>query len=125
MRTGHWREEFTVAAMAARLDCWAEYEWRDGCQLESLADLTPLVVTTAHSVYDIIVLSGRERAVMVCGGQFFPEHTRACLAGCSLGGSFLKIGGVYVGFCLELHAPCGRIVTSPVRTIRVLEPLQV
>ncbi|MGQ0733176.1 MAG: hypothetical protein ACT4QD_05905, partial [Acidobacteriota bacterium] len=50
-------------------------------------------------------------------GQFFPEWREAHLAGCSLGGSFLKLRGVYEGFCLEIHAGGEVIVTSPVRKL--------
>jgi hypothetical protein len=53
----------------------------------------------------------------VRGGKFFPEFTDAHVAGSSLGGSFLKLRGIYVGFCLELHRGTHTIVTSPVRSI--------
>jgi hypothetical protein len=66
--------------------------------------LTTLVVRTAHSVYRITVLTPHRREVLVHGGAFFPDHTRACLAGSSFGGSCLKLGWVGVGLHLEFHA---------------------
>lgn len=104
------------------LETWASHAWCEGVQVETLGDLTPLQVCTRNNVYDIIVTCARTREVAVCGGSYFPEHARARLAGSSLGGSFLKLGGVYVGFCMELYTDAGRIVTSPVRSIRILEP---
>ena len=52
---------------------------------------------------------------MVRGGRFFPEFTPARLAGSSLGGSFLKLRGIYVGFNLEIHFDKRLIITSRVR----------
>ena len=42
------------------------------------------------------------------------------LAGSSLGGSFLKLRGIYVGFRMELYAQQGFIITSRVRSIGLL-----
>jgi hypothetical protein len=41
------------------------------------------------------------------------------LAGSSLGGSFLKLRGIYVGFSLEIHFDKRLIITSRVRKIAV------
>jgi hypothetical protein len=63
------------------LASWAAHVWKNGCQVESIPDLTPLQVCTQNTLYELIVISGREREVMVRGGHFFPEHTRVRLAG--------------------------------------------
>jgi hypothetical protein len=66
------------------------------------------------------VIDSTQREVVIRGGQFFPEKTAARLAGSSLRGSFLKVGGIYVGFSMEIVAAGKSVVTSTVRSIRVL-----
>lgn len=99
------------------LDRWAANTWKNGLQLEALEDLDSLAVRTRNSVYEITVLSRITGEVMVRGGRFFPERTVARLAGSSLGGSFLKMGGVYPGFSLEFQEGARRIVTSQVQSV--------
>jgi hypothetical protein len=41
------------------------------------------------------------------------------LAGSTLGGSFLKLRSVHIGFRIEFAVGQGVVVTSPVRTIAV------
>ena len=65
---------------------------------------TTLVVRTDNSVYRITILTPHLREVLVQGGKFFPERTRACLNGSSFGGSCLKLGWVSLGLYLEFHA---------------------
>lgn len=122
-RTAHRRppDEWTDATSAvprgALLETWTERSWTDGCQLEELADFQALVVRTVNSLYEVIVLSARTGDVLVRGGRFFPARSAARLAGSSLGGSFLKVHGIYVGFRLELHVGGQAIVTSPIQSI--------
>jgi hypothetical protein len=54
---------------------------------------------------------------MVRGGAFFPDFTRVRVAGSSLGGSFLKLHGIYIGFRMELADGARMVVTSPVETV--------
>ena len=54
--------------------------------------------------------------------EFFPEFTKARLAGCTLGGSFLKLRSIHLGFHMEFALATGVIITSPVRTIDVASP---
>jgi hypothetical protein len=70
-----------------------------------------------NHLYEIIVISSHEGRVRVRGGQFFPDWREVHLAGCSLGGSFLKLRGIYTGFCMELHIDGEVIVTSPVQRL--------
>ena len=102
----------------AALDNWSSHNWAQGIQLESIPDLTRLEIRTQNSTYEITVISARAGDILVRGGQFFPEFTEARLAGSSLGGSFLKIRGIYIGFKLEIHSGERAIVTSRVRSIR-------
>jgi len=104
------------------LDTWSRRAWTDGCQVDELTDLQALTVITRNSVYEIIVLSPRAGDVLVRGGRFFPDRRSARLAGATLGGSFLKLRGIYVGFRMELQVGRQAIVTSPVQSIVIGSP---
>jgi hypothetical protein len=104
------------------LQSWVDHDWSGGIQLDSLAGLEQFAVRTRNSTYEITILSPRTGDVLVRGGRFFPEHTRARVAGCSLGGSFLKVRAIHVGFYLELLHDGRRIVTTGVRQIVPLAP---
>src|SRR5215831_3765626 len=101
----------------ALLDTWSSHNWNEGVQLETMRDMDRLVVRTENSTYEVTVISGRTGEILVRGGRFFPEFTPARLAGSSLGGSFLKLRGIYVGFSLEVHFDQRMIITSRVRNI--------
>ena len=106
-------------AAGALLDTWSSHSWTDGIQLETMLDMEKLAVKTENSLYEITVICGRTGDILVRGGRFFPEFTEARLAGSSLGGSFLKLRGIYVGFNLEIHFDQRLIITSRVRQISV------
>src|SRR5207245_2554055 len=93
------------------------HDWRSGVQLENVSALEALVVRTANSTYEITVLSPATAEILVRGGAFFPVVTRARLAGASLGGSFLKRHGIYVGFRVEFVMDQTPIITTPVQSI--------
>jgi hypothetical protein len=103
----------------ALLDTWSSHDWTDGIQLEAIEDMQTVTVRTENSIYEITVISGRTGDVLIRGGRFFPEFTPARVAGSSLGGSFLKLRGIYVGFSLEVHFEKRLIITSRVRKIAV------
>lgn len=103
------------------LDTWLDHAWSDGLQIESVDDFTEIHVETRNSIYEITVIEGRSRSIVVRGGRFFTERTPAILAGSSLGGGFLKLGGIYVGFSLELVYSEDTVITTHVKTIRVYE----
>src|SRR2546425_1955259 len=114
-------KDVTVGYSAgALLDTWSSHNWTEGVQLETIQDMKKLEVQTLNSVYEITVICGRTGDILVRGGQFFPEFTEARLAGSSLGGSFLKLRGIYVGFKLEIHSGERLIITSRVRRVLVL-----
>ena len=104
---------------AALLSAWNAYPWKDGVSLDQLAALDRVTVLTRNSCYEIVVVAPATGEVLVRGGSFFPEFTRARLAGCTLGGSFLKLRSVYTGFHMEFALAGGVIITSPVGTIAV------
>lgn len=87
----------------------------DGISLRDLDPLTTLLVRTCNSRYRIVI--SQNTTVFVQGGQFFPDMTDARLEGSSFGGSFLKVGWIGIGLCMEIWAGGQRIVTSPVRAI--------
>jgi hypothetical protein len=99
----------------AQLDFWTQRAWDDGVQVDQLHALDRLQIHTRNSVYDIII--GETGDVLVKGGKFFPEYTRAVVLGSSLGGAFLKLGGIYRGFSMEIMFGGTRIVTSTVEAV--------
>ena len=70
-------------------------------------------------IFGLIATAAGSADVLVRGGSFFPEFTAARLSGCSLGGSFLKLRSVHLGFCIEFALGTRVIVTSPVRDISI------
>ena len=106
-----------VCPAAADLDTWRDLDWSDGLQIDEIDDTQTLLVETRNTIYEIIVMEGRRADVLVRGGRFFPVYTRVHLAGASMGGSFLKLHGIYVGFSMELYGETEPIITSAVRRI--------
>lgn len=103
----------------ALLDTWSSHSWKEGVQLETMRDMERLTVYTENSTYEIAVICGRTGDILIRGGRYFSELTPARLAGSSLGGSFLKLRGIYAGFNLEIHFDQKMIITSRVRRISV------
>lgn len=105
------------------LSAWSAHDWRGGIHVDDLIALECIVVKTENSTYEIILLSPDTAHILVRGGAFFPVFAQARLAGSSLGGSFLKLRSVHVGFRLEISTERGFIITSPVRSVaRAAEP---
>jgi hypothetical protein len=105
------------------LSSWSAHDWRDGVRVDELPPLERLLVATANSTYEIVLVDPERAEVLVRGGAFFPVFTPARLAGSSLGGSFLKLRSVHVGFRLELGTDRGFVITSPVRSITISPPI--
>jgi hypothetical protein len=104
---------------AADLETWSNAEWSDGIQIDRMNDLETVVIKTQNSTYEITIINGHEGEVVVRGGQFFPQLTPAHLSGATMGGSFLKLRGIYLGFSMEFLHEGNRIITSSVRSIAV------
>lgn len=102
----------------ALLDTWTARGWTDGLLISQLSSFDHLTIRTRHSTYEMVVVSPEGAEVMVRGGAFFPEFTRVRVAGSSLGGSFLKLHGIYLGFRMELAEGARMIVTSPVEMVK-------
>jgi len=103
----------------AILDTWFNDPWKNGVQIDNIADMQRIHVRTIYSLYEITVIDGHGGDIMVRGGKFFPELTEAHLAGATLGGSFCKMRGIYCGFKMEICRNGQRIITSDVQTITV------
>ena len=109
----------TAVPASATLSAWQHHPWSDGVSIDQLSPLDRLIVRTRHSTYEIVATEAGSAEVLVRGGSFFPEFTPVRLAGASLGGSFLKLRSVHVGFAIEFAVDRRAIVTSPVRSISI------
>lgn len=112
-------QRHTAVPASATLSAWQHHPWSDGVSIDQLSPLDRLIVRTRHSTYEIVASETGSADILVRGGSFFPEFTPARLAGASLGGSFLKLRSVHVGFAIEFAVDKRAIVTSPVRSISV------
>jgi hypothetical protein len=101
------------------LSSWSARDWSDGVHVANVSPLERVNVRTANSLYEVIVLAPETGNILVRGGVFFPVFMPARLAGSSLGGSFLKLRSIHVGFRLELSTDRGFIITSPVRSVAI------
>jgi hypothetical protein len=90
-----------------------------GIDLRSLLPGTTLTVETCNSRYQLTKLEGSGGHVLVQGGSFFSERSKARVDGSTAGGSLIKIGWIGVGLHLEIAVGRRRFVTSPVRSISV------
>jgi hypothetical protein len=59
-------------------------------QIDALAGLEPFTIRTRNTTYEMTILTPEAGDVLLRGGAFFPEQTPAQVAGCSLGGGFLR-----------------------------------
>jgi hypothetical protein len=111
----------SLVPATAILSNWTEQDWdrRDGVQVDALDVMDRVLVRTFNSTYEIVVQTGQRGEALVRGGRFFQEFTRVHIAGSSLGGSFLKQLGIYVGLRMELLVDGETILTSPVTAISV------
>ena len=99
------------------LDSWLVRDWDDGIHIDGVEELHALRVITRNNAYELTVLHGGEGNVLVRGGRFFPDWTRAQFLGCSMGGALLKWHAIHPGMRMEFYALGRRIITSPVYSI--------
>jgi hypothetical protein len=104
------------------LSAWSTRDWSGGIHVADLSPLERLIIRTANSTYEIVVLCAATGSILVRGGAFFPGFTAARLTGSSLGGSFLKLRSVHVGFRLELNTDRGFVITRSVRSATIAPP---
>jgi hypothetical protein len=89
----------------------------EAVDLGSCTQWDTIMVTTCSSVYELIVLQGKNGDVLARGGTHLPEFRRMTLAGSTAGGTALKVNTIDAGLRMELHAGGHVLVTSPVRSI--------
>jgi hypothetical protein len=121
---GHGTEIVQPRKPIGELGSWTDHDWTGGVELRRLAGLDRFVVRTRNTNYEFTVLAPETGEVLVRGGRFFPEHTRARVTGCTMGGSVLKVCAIYPGFLMELQHGEQRIVTTRVQRISSLPPGQ-
>lgn len=88
-----------------------------GVDLRLLPAGTTLIIETRHSSYHVTALGDTD--IMIQGGAFFPDQTRARIEGSTAGGHGIRIGCIDPGLRLEIRVGRRRVVTSPVLSIRV------
>jgi hypothetical protein len=106
--------------LAASLDAWLSRDWSQAVHLGSLEEFQQIQICTQNTLYEVIVIN-HGGDVRVRGGRYFPEWTAARLAGSTAGGSFLKRLAITLGLQMEFELDRRRIITSPVRTIAILQ----
>ena len=108
---------------ASMLDVWSADPWVNGAQIDDLEIFQRVHVRTCYSLYEITVIDGRHGEILIRGGLYVPEFTRAHLCGATMGGSFCKMRGIYPGFNMEFSYIRGRIITtSTVQTVAIFSP---
>jgi hypothetical protein len=73
-----------------------------------------------HHTYEITTINPNTGEVSLRGGELCPQRREAKVLGASMDRSFLKLLGIYVGLKMELNVEGRRIITSPVRSIRLV-----
>jgi hypothetical protein len=72
---------------------------------------------TRHSVYELVVLSGKQGSVLVRGGRLFPTFRRATVAGSMIGPAAVRLASIVVGLHLELRVDGESFVTSRIEGV--------
>ena len=101
------------------LSSWSTRDWSDGIHVADLSPLERLSSGPPTAPTKSSSSAPATGSILVRGGAFFPVFMPARLAGSSLGGSFLKLRSIHVGFRLELSTDRGFIITSPVRSVAI------
>jgi hypothetical protein len=85
--------------------------------LEACDAFEEIIVKTLRHVYEIVVLSSRTGAVLVRGGDWFPEFRRATLIGSTRCGRPLRVRCVEAESSLAFLADGNLIRTSRVQSV--------
>ena len=87
-------------------------------QIDSCARRDRIIVRTMSSLYELIVVCGSTREVLVRGGSHFPEFSPALLAGSRAADGLVHPGTIMVG--LRMQFVCNDrvvVVTSAVLSL--------
>lgn len=91
----------------------------EGVTLRTLAPFDMVCARTLNNEYYIFILEPETGKALVQGGRYFSEPIEATVSGSTFGGCMLKMGFVGVGLRIEICAGGQRIVTSPVKSLRI------
>lgn len=91
----------------------------DGIALRTLAPFDMVCARTLNNDYFIFLLEPETGKALVQGGRYFEEPVEATVSGSTFGGCMLKMGFVGIGLRIEICSGGQRIVTSPVKSLRV------
>jgi hypothetical protein len=94
----------------------------DGIDTRRLQAGDTLVIRTCNTFYTLRLADpARGSGVAVSDGRFITSESDASFLGATLSGSgsMVKVGWVLLGFKMVLFAPCGELLTSPVRGVAV------
>jgi hypothetical protein len=116
--------DLSPASPAVTLQEFTRREWTDGVQVDALPAFDVIEARTKNTVYRVVVLDGHAGDVLVSGGRFFPTPARARLNGCTMGGSCIKLRGIYRGCRLEFQSGSDLILTTRVRSVEHVEPAE-
>jgi len=115
------------------LDCWGEEhrndaasQVRSNCDLP-IAKLTPfdtIMLRTHNSDYRIMMLDPQTGRVLVEGGSYLGEPSEALLRGSAVAGSEFRAGEICVGCRVEMWVNERVFITSPVKSIEVIRPVE-
>ena len=84
-----------LIASAHTLDGFAfQHGDADGVDVRELAAGANVIVRTRNSCYRLVMVEPETQRVLVSGGDWFPEPTKAQLVGASRGGNMLKPGWI-------------------------------
>jgi len=78
-----------------------------------------VIVRTRNSCYRLVMLEPETQRVLVSGGDWFPEPTKAQLVGATRGGNMLKPGWIGAGLRMELRHMNQPITTSLVDAVTI------
>ena len=91
----------------------------DGVDVRELAAGAIVIVRTRNSCYRLVMLEPETQRVLVSGGDWFPEPTKAQLVGATRGGNMLKPGWIGAGLRMELRHMNQPITTSLVDAVTI------
>ncbi|MBI4469300.1 MAG: hypothetical protein HY650_08275 [Acidobacteria bacterium] len=93
----------------------------EGIDVTELEPFQIIHAQTLNHEYRLTMIDAREGRVIVEGGAYFPEPVEGHLRGSSAGGAMLRLGWIGLGLHMEIESLGHRLVTSPVRALRVEE----
>lgn len=94
----------------------------EGFDVRRLEPCDTAFVRTQNTDYQLYWVDPGQGRAIIHGGRYFAEPQEVTVAGSTLGGSMLKAGWIAIGLRMEVCLNGKRIVTSPVRSLRVERP---